>query len=163
MDKNIQTALRLRNSEKGFALVAAIMACLILLALGMLVIALSTQDIRVSVKIVGDKRALAAAEEGIHSLCQTFDPINHPVNAPVTTPRADGKSSYTINYPATRPLKGPDSIPVPHGGSQIAGSTVWELKRYKIDVVGKSTEYNTQVTIGLGVQYGPVNPSTMQQ
>ena len=50
------------------------MACLILLALGMLVISLSTQDIRVSMKIVGDKRALAAADTGINSLSQTFDP-----------------------------------------------------------------------------------------
>ena len=74
MHKKIQIALQLKNSEKGFALIAAIMACLILLALGMLVISLSTQDLRVSTKIVGDKRSSAAAEDGIHSLPQTFDP-----------------------------------------------------------------------------------------
>ncbi len=111
MDKNILRALSKKNSEAGFALIAAIMACLILLALGMLVISLSTQDIRVSMKIVGEKRALAAADTGINSLSQTFDPQN-PILVPQTTNRADGVSSYTINYPATRPTVGPIMLPL---------------------------------------------------
>lgn len=153
MRKNTQIALRLKNSEKGFALVAAIMACLILLALGTLVIALSTQDIRVSVKIVGDKRSLAAAEEGIHSLCQTFDPQS-PVNVPVTTTRTDGRSNYTINYPATAPTTGPLNLRLP--GFDIEGGKVYGDRRYNVSVTGRSTEYNTQVTIGVGLGYGPV-------
>jgi hypothetical protein len=147
MHKYIQTALRLINSQKGFALIAAIMACLILFALGTLVIALSTQDIRVSVKIVGDKRSLASAEEGISNLCQTFDPAAGLV-APQQFNRADLKSIYTINYPAV-PLKtGPGTVP-------LAGYSVdmWGLSIYNIDVAGRSTEYNTQVTIGVGVGY----------
>jgi hypothetical protein len=132
------------------------MACLILLALGMLVISLSTQDIRVSVKIVGEKRALAAADTGIHSMSQTFDPQN-PIGIPQTTNRADGVSSYTVNYPATRPTVGPILI-------KIAGySDPWRQSRYNIDVVGRNTEYNTQVTIGVGVGYGPVEGGTTMQ
>jgi hypothetical protein len=157
MRQNTQIALRLKNSEDGFALVAAIMACLILLALGMLVISLSTQDIRVSAKIVGEKRSLAATEEGIHSLSQTFDPQN-PVNAPVTTTRADGVSNYTINYPATVPARGPSAIPLT--GYSIAGGDAWGQLLYNISVTGRSTEYNTQVTIGVGVGYGPVDITT---
>src|SRR5512136_817684 len=137
MTENTQIALRIKNSEKGFALVAAIMACLILLALGTLVIALSTQDIRVSVKIVGDKRSLAAAEEGIHNLSQAFDPQN-PVNAPVTTTRADGVSNYTINYPATPPRTGPLGIRLP--GYDISGGRIYGERRYNVNVTGRSTE-----------------------
>ena len=161
MDKNILTAVSKKNSEAGFALIAAIMACLILLALGMLVISLSTQDIRVSMKIVGEKRALAAADTGIHSLSQPvaaggFDPQN-PIGAPWTTNRADGVSSYRINYPATRPTVGPLLI-------RIWGySDPWRQSRYNIDVVGINTEYNTQVTIGVGVGYGPVEGGTTMQ
>jgi formylglycine-generating enzyme required for sulfatase activity len=162
MHKNIRIMLRLKDSEKGFALLAAIMACLVLLALGMLVISLSTQDIKVSTKIVGDKRSLAAAEEGIHNLSQTFNPVN-PLAAPVTNARLDGTSSYTIFYPATRPATGPEMVPVPGGGFAIGGSSQWALRRYNIDVGGNNTEYNTQVRVGVGVGYGPIEMSTMSR
>jgi hypothetical protein len=160
MDKDILRSLPQKNSEAGFALIAAIMACLILLALGMLVISLSTQDIRVSVKIVGDKRSLAAADTGINDLSQVFDPQN-PVAAPVTTNRADGVSSYTINYPASRPTIG--AITIPLAGYSIGGGQRWGQSRYNVDVVGTNTEYNTQVTIGVGLGYGPVEMSTMSR
>jgi hypothetical protein len=156
----LKKALSRKNSESGFALIAAIMACLILLALGMLVISLSTQDIRVSTKIVGEKRALAAADTGISSLAQTFDP-QIPVLVPTTVNRADGVSSYTINYPATRPTVGATTIPL--AGFSIGGGQRWGQSRYNMDVVGRNTEYNTQVTIGVGVGYGPVELSTMSR
>ena len=160
MRKNSHIALRIKNSEKGFALIAAIMACLLLLALGMLVISLSTQDIRVSVRIVGDKRSLAAAEEGIHSLCQAFDPQT-PVNAPALTTRADGVSNYTIHYPATAPTTGPLGIRLP--GFDIGGGKIYGDRRYNVSVTGRSTEYTTQVTIGVGLGYGPVDITTLYQ
>jgi len=160
MQKRILTALSKKNSEAGFALIAAVMACLILLALGMLVISLSSQDIRVSMKIVGEKRALAVAETGINSLSQTFDPQN-PIAVPTTVARADGVSSYTVNYPATRPALGPIMIPLT--GYSIGGGQLWGQSRYNMDVAGRNTEYNTQVTIGVGVGYGPVEMSTMSR
>ena len=43
------------NSEKGFALVLALIACLILVALGALVINLSTGDLKTSGQILGEK------------------------------------------------------------------------------------------------------------
>jgi len=159
MDKMLR-ALAKKNSEEGFALIAAIMACLVLLALGMLVISLSTQDIRVSTKIVGEKRALAAADSGISALSQVFDPQN-PILAPQTTNRADGVSSYTLNYPATRPTLGPILIPL--AGFSIGGGQRWGQSRYNLDVVGTNTEYGTQVTVGVGVGYGPVEMSTMSR
>ena len=158
MQKKILTALSKKNSEAGFALIAAIMACLILLALGMLVISLSSQDIRVSMKIVGEKRALAAAETGISSLSQSFNPESTTYAG--TTPRADGVSSYTINL-AIRPAIGPLMIPLT--GYSIGGGQSWGQSRYNMDVAGRNTEYNTQVTIGVGVGYGPVEMSTMSR
>jgi hypothetical protein len=159
MDK-ILKALSKKNSEEGFALIAAIMACLILLALGMLVISLSTQDIRMSTKIVGEKRALAAVDTGISALSQAFDPQN-PILVHQTTNRADGVSSYTFNYPTTRPTVGPITIPL--AGFSIGGGQRWGQSRYNLDVVGRNTEYSTQVTVGVGMGYGPVEMSTMQR
>jgi hypothetical protein len=161
MRQKILTALFRRNSEAGFALIAAIMACLILLALGMLVISLSTQDIRVSVKIVGEKRSLAAGDTGINRLPQTFDPQN-PLGAPTAPVSTGGSSNYIINYPATRPTVGP-LIQRIQGYAIAGGKQQWGMSRYNIDVVGRNTEYNTQVTIGVGVGYGPVEMSTMSR
>jgi Tfp pilus assembly protein PilX len=161
MRKNSHIALRLKNSEKGFALVAAIMACLLLLALGMLVISLSTQDIRVSVRIVGEKRALAAAEEGIHSLCQAFDPPIHRTAPAVTTTRTDGVSNYTIHYPATYPKTGNPYKRL--AGFGIGSGTIWAEAIYIVSVTGRSMEYTTQVTIGAGLGHGPVDITTLYQ
>lgn len=162
MQKKILTALSKKNSEAGFALIAAIMACLILLALGMLVISLSTQDIKVSMKIVGDKRSLAAADTGINSLSNDLSPVlfdpQNPILVPTTVNRADGVSRYTVNYPATRPTIGPIMIPL--AGYSIGGGQRWGRSRYNLDVVGRNTEYNTQVTIGVGLGYGPVELTT---
>jgi len=150
---------RVTVSQEGFALIAAIMACLILLALGLLVIALSTQDIRVSAKMVGDKRSMAAAEEGIHNLSQTFNPSTAFSASPVTVNRSDGVSKYTINYPASRPTSGP--VIVPLTGYAVAGGQQWGQSRYIVSVTGQNTEYGTQVTISAGIGYGPVAISTM--
>lgn len=157
-----QTALRLKDSEEGFALIAAIMACLVLLALGMLVIALSTQDIRMSAKVVGDKRSLVAAEEGIHSLSQAFNPLTATTTTTKSTvSRSDGVSSYTINYPATRPTTGPLMIPLT--GYALGGGQQWGQARYNISVTGANAQYGTQVSIGVGLGYGPVEMSTMSR
>lgn len=162
MHKSIQIAVRLKKSEEGFALVAAVMACLILLALGMLVASLSTQDIRISTKIVGDKRALAVAEEGIQRITERggtmeFNPQS-PITSPVTVTRTDG-STYRINYPAVTPTSGPETIMCT--GYQIAGGQSWGRRRYSLSVTGTNAEYNSTVTVGVGVGYGPIEISTM--
>ena len=53
--------MKVRN-EEGFALIAAILANLILLAVGIIAINISTQDLRISMRVVGDKKAMSAAE-----------------------------------------------------------------------------------------------------
>ena len=62
------------SNEKGFALLAAIIASLILLAVAMLVINMSTGDLMSSSMTVGSKKALAAAESGISTVIQNFSP-----------------------------------------------------------------------------------------
>lgn len=153
MHKNVYSALRLKNSEEGFALIAAIMACMILLALGLLVISLSTQDIKVSVKIVGDKRSLAAAEEGIHAITKNFTGATALTQAQVNVTRADGVSSYSIMYPAKLPTSGTGCWPTING-SRNRGALKW--KEYDLDVVGQNTSYNTQVRIKVGIGWPAV-------
>ena len=139
----------------------AIMACVILFALAMLVINLSTSDLRVSSKNVGEKKALTAAETGIHRMIQNFDPQNLASTA-ATSVQVDASndpaSVYTIGTPAT-PANGPVFLPMI--GYAIGGGQTWGQRCFVVDVEGRNTAYVTQVTIRTGVGYGPVEISTI--
>ena len=116
---------RILSSEKGFILIVAIMACVILFALAMLVINLSTGDLRVSSKSVGNKKAMTAAETGIHRMIQNFDPQN-PSSSAVTSVQVDSTndpaSVYTIGTPVP-PTGGPVFLPLI--GYAIGGGQTW--------------------------------------
>jgi len=167
---------KILSSEKGFILILAIMACVILFALAMLVINLSTGDLRVSSKNVGEKKALTAAETGIHRMMHDFDPQNVALSAVTsTTTNAvqvngvwyvpvdltnDPASVYNIGTPDT-PANGPVFRPMV--GYAIGGGQTWGQRCYVVDVEGRNTSYVTQVTIRTGVGYGPVEISTNYQ
>jgi hypothetical protein len=166
--RNVQTLLQRRGipSQKGFALMAAILACLILMALAMLVIHLSTQDLRISAKTVGEKKALTAAETGIHQLMRTFDPQAPggiasfaAANVAVDPTNAPG-DLYTIGAPGL-PNWGPAFLPMP--GYSIGGGQSWGQRRYDATVTGTNTRYNTRVDISVGIGYGPIEISTMSR
>lgn len=168
-----------QSSEKGFALAAALMACAILFALAMLIIQLSTGDLKVSSKNVGDKKAASAAESGLHSMIQSFDPApstwtaanNYTTNCAATTPTyiwlpvasgADPDSEYAICAPAP-PTSGPVSLPMP--GYSSGGGKTWVQTRFIGRVVGhnKKVAYQTKVEIDTGVGYGPVPSGTQYE
>ena len=166
--RSIYTLLHRRQipSQKGFALVAAILACLILMALAMLVIHLSTQDLRISTKVVGEKKALTAAETGMHQLMRIFNPqatgglASFAVaNVAVDPTNAPG-DFYTIATPSL-PNWGPAFLPMP--GYSIGGGQSWGQRRYDSTVTGTNTIYSTQVAIGVGIGFGPIEISTMSR
>jgi hypothetical protein len=151
------------NAEKGIALVAALLACLILLALGAVVITISTGDIGTSSRLVGNKRAIMAAEKGVARLTQNFDPLNIAASAGNTNAAdltVDPQSQYTIGTPSL-PTTGPMVIPL--AGYSLAGGQTAGLTRFNANVTGQNTLYNTRVTIGVGVGYGPVEMTTMSR
>ena len=151
------------NAEKGIALIAALMACLILMALGTLVITLSTGDIGTSSQLVGAKRAVTAAEKGITRLTQNFDPLNLAASAQTTVAAdsaVDPQSQYTIGTPFS-PVAGPTVIPM--AGYSLAGGQTAGLTIFNVNVTGQNTLYNTRVTVGVGVGYGPVEMTTMSR
>jgi len=153
-----------RKSEKGFALVAAILACLILLALAMLVIQLSTQDLRISARTVGEKKSMTAAETGIHNLIQNFDlqiclHLRLQAPSPLMPSNAPG-DFYTISNPYL-PATGPAFLPL--AGFSIGGGQSWGQRRYNVDVTGTNNTYGTRADIGVGLGYGPIEISTMSR
>lgn len=149
------------QKENGFALIAALMGILILTAVGILVFALSTQDIRISGRLIGEKKAFAAVETGIHRLSQTLDPANlagTAVSNRQVDANNDPESRYTIGTPA-RPTTGPSTLPM--AGYAIGGGQQWGQERFNARVTGTNTRYNSMVQVDVGVGYGPIEITTL--
>jgi len=148
------------NSERGFALIAAIIACLILMALAMLVISLSTGDLKTSSTIVGDKKALSAAESGVQNLSQNFDPSasNYGCNTAWQNVDAtnDPGSQYRYTTATTSTL-----APLPLAGYSMEAGQGWGMTRYSVTVEGQNTTYSTKAQVDVGIGYGPVPTGTI--
>jgi len=140
-----------KNSERGFALVVALIACMILIALGALIMTLSTGDIKTSSQIIGQKKAMIAAEKGVQRLIQQYNFDNIAANVQTTLPAdlaVDPNSCYLI------------SIPNPTGTMHPSGFSMdWQLSTYDVEVTGWNKQYGgtdttpgpDHVTIGLGI------------
>jgi Tfp pilus assembly protein PilX len=151
------------KSTRGFALVTAILALMILIALGYLAISVSTGDLKISTRLVGERKALSAAETGIHSLMQNFNPENMPasqVNNVTTDAAAAPGSRYTVAN-VGRPGSGPETLPLQ--GYAIGGGQQWGQRRYAASVTGENTNYGSSVRIDVGMGYGPIEITTMSR
>jgi len=149
------------QKEKGFALIAALLAIWIITAVGILVFAISTQDIRISGRLIGEKKAFAAVETGIHRLTQTLDPANlggSAVSNVQVDASNDAESRYSIGAP-TRPTSGPSTVPL--AGYAIGGGQQWGQERFNARVTGTNTRYNSMVQVDVGVGYGPIEITTI--
>jgi Tfp pilus assembly protein PilX len=145
------------GDQEGFTLITAILAILILTALGILAITASTQDIRTSRNTVGEKKAINAAEAGLHQLIRNFNPeqlVNSKVTNVVINSAADPGSMYSISD-LQKPTTGPAFIPM--NGYSIGGGQVWMQRIYVTSITGVNTRYNSSVTIDVGVGHGPVD------
>jgi hypothetical protein len=151
----------MNGNQRGFALVTAILAIMILMALGYLVISVSTGDLKISSRIAGEKSALSAAETGVHRLTSGF--IGTPLtltailNGGVTqllgeeearrrqTDPANPASLYTISNLAPTTV-GPST-------RDLLGFSGWEQKSYSGRVTGMNTAYGSNVQIDVGIGY----------
>jgi Tfp pilus assembly protein PilX len=147
--------------KTGFALVAALMAIWILTAVGILVFTVSTQDLRVSTRLVGEKKAFAALDTGIHALTRDFKYDNLAASRKerqLADTGGDLGSLYTINTPwIPTSTEGPAAIYYP--GFSAAGSEAWGRARYLADVTGFNTRYNSSIQVNVGIGYGPIPTS----
>jgi len=151
-----------RGEDSGFVLIAALLTIWILTAVGMLVFTVTTQDVRISSRMVGEKKAFFATEAGVHRLAQGFDPIL------LADPEKYGKyfrvddegdldSWYQIETPDV-PRWGPGMIPL--DAYSVGGGQQWGATRYVAIVTGKNDRYRSVVQLDTGVGFGPVEITT---
>ena len=153
---------RFLRGQPGFALIAALLAIWILSAAGVLVFTLTAQDVRISSRMVGEKRAFYATEAGVHSLPQGFDPmdLSKAAKSDVEVDARDSSSRYSIGTPGI-PTRGPASIPI--AGYAAGGGQQWGTSRFVATVTGANTKYGSTVQVDVGVGFGPVEISTMHR
>ena len=78
---------RTSNSEQGFVLIVAIMAIVILTAIGFFALTMISGDLMISSRLTGERKALSAAESGVHAIYASSFSIIDLVNAyPTSTP-----------------------------------------------------------------------------
>jgi hypothetical protein len=138
----MQSDRKRQSSEKGFALVTALMACAILFAIAMLIIQLSTGDLRVSSRSVGDKKASSAAEAGIHRLMQNF-----PANSPATNVQVNAAADPNSRYSIGNVVPGPPPLCRQRPGF----GSPWGDDCFVGRVTGVNASYNSSVTIDVGI------------
>ncbi len=153
---------RKESANKGFALLAALLATMLIMALGALALMLSGRDILISNRIAIEKRTISAAETGVHQLMSGFDPSNLAA-ASVSNAQADPANAnytYSISTPS-RPTTGPEMVPL--SGYSIGGGQSWGQTRYVTTVTGQDSATGNSVQIDIGMGYGPVEFSTMSR
>jgi len=150
------------RKEPGFALIAALLTIWILTAMGLLVFTVTTQDVRISSRMVGEKKAFYATEAGVHTLVEVFNPLTYLIdttnyNKDVVVDQKDAASQFRIATPAV-PTKGPAAIPL--SGYSSGGGQQWGSTRFVSIVTGENTKYRSTVQVDTGVGFGPVEITT---
>ncbi len=144
-------------------MISALLALCLLTALAALVFVIATQDIRISSRALGEKKAFAAAETGAHVLLRDYNPADKDASR-VTDVQVDAandpETRYSIFPPPTGwvPAKPPWTLPT--AGFSMSGGESWAQTRTVAISSGANTRFRSNVQIEVGIGYGPVNLTT---
>lgn len=148
------------GSAEGFALIASLLTVFILTAMGLLTFTITTQDVRMSSRSIGEKKAFSAAETGLHLMMQVFNPDNLPAlqvsHVPIDSTN-DPQTEYSISA-ASFPSNGPEALPL--AGYSMGGGQTWGQNRYFASVAGTNTRYTSNLQIDVGLGFGPIEIMT---
>lgn len=152
-----------RKTEEGFVLIAAILAVLIIMAVSLLILTTTTQDARISARMIGERKAFSAAESGVHEVCRLLNPAN--LAAVSTAPNwssIDSTNAPTIQYKVDLPVRNANIPTVPLPGYDLSKAYVGSV--FDTVIHGRDTSYTPDVetSIAVGTVYAP-NPSDTQQ
>jgi Tfp pilus assembly protein PilX len=157
------------GNEEGFVIVAALLTLLILMAIATLIYTVTTKDARISIRRVGEQKAFAAAEAGIHAVIAnvnattTGDASGAVTTSAVVVDSSDPNSAYSIStvalpagVPTEKPLPGYETGWVQKVVTDAAGTPV------QLRVTGTNTQFNTSVAVDVGVGFAPIHGGTEQ-
>ena len=143
-----------RNSERGFILIVALMAIMILTAIGFFALTTTSQDIRISSRIVGERKAFSAAQAGLHAFCLMNFTSGASYPDLVVDAANDPNARYDIGTVAIDPAL--PKMPAP--GEDESKKMVHQI--YQTEITGRIIGAGSRVSTDVGVKYGPVPDGT---
>jgi Tfp pilus assembly protein PilX len=159
MQCNRNMKLKRENSEGGFVLIVALMGIMILLAVGFFALTVSTRDLMIASRLVGERKAFSAAESGVHAISSIFaEGMVFPTNVQVDSAN-DPHASYSVSGASTAVSGLPETC---SGAFSIEGGITWSCKNFRAVVTGTYAPsiFNTsEARIGIGVK-GKASPNT---
>ncbi len=153
------------NNEKGFVLLLAVIACLILVAISVLVMNMTAGNLFSSSETVGNKKAFSAVESGVQEQLLTFQPgpetwttANNYTQNCAANIDSSGYIWQTITDASNSTTVGVDSNtvfstcqPAQYGAPvPSAGGGFW--CRYTEEIIGRNTLYNSVARVGVGIK-----------
>ena len=155
-----------KNSEGGFVLVLALIGIMILMAIGYFALTVSTADMQIASRITGERKAFSAAEAGVHAVISNYN------SAPSANDTGDGGCDDAGDWVQVDPtndphafycVRGSQDIPglsqACSGTYSIEGMVSWHCKNYQSIIEGRDTQYDSRVSIAVGVK-GKASPDT---
>jgi hypothetical protein len=134
------------KSDEGFVFLLAVLGIFILVAIGFFALTTISEELMISSRLVGERKAYSAAEAGVHAVCANgnyvafgetqVDPVNDP----------------TVYYSATVPGDSlyVESVVLPGYGAGYSS------KASAFEVTGVDKKYGSKVTIEVGIADKPV-------
>jgi Tfp pilus assembly protein PilX len=147
----IKLIKRTSNSEQGFVLIVAIMAIVILTAIGFFALTMISGDLIISSRLTGERKALSAAESGVHAIYASTSSIIDLVNAyPTSTPSTCFQVDPTSDPSTCYTLENGKNTNVQ---ATVGGGSCTNCKSfiYNMDITGKDSNYDSSMTISIGL------------
>jgi hypothetical protein len=145
---------RTGNSENGFVLIVALIAILILIAIGFFALTTISGDLMITYRLVGERKALLAAESGAYVIAAKQSTC-YDDNGAVAKTSVDSGNDPHASYSAAAAVRDPVTPSV------ILPGNSWPSAAWYVDVTGTDSDYNSTVTIrvGLADESTPGTPS----
>jgi hypothetical protein len=146
MDSPIKIFDYRQKSENGFVLIAAIMAVMIILAVSFFILTTSTQDIRISSRLVGERKALSAAEAGLEAIYASAVPLDVLVTTPYAGIQIDPVNDPSVTYSATTSVLSGSAVAI--GYDLVTG---FSNAVYETVVTGTDSSTGSSASIAVGI------------
>lgn len=143
------------RSQDGFVLIAAVMAVMILIAVGFFALTVSTQDMRVSTRLVGERKAFSAAESGLNEVCRTLNPNSATA---IVAQKVDPTNDPKTEFDATAPIRDENIAEMWFPGFEPGNKSAV----FRTEITGRDTSYGSEARLSVGIASTPAPTGTQQ-
>ena len=128
-------------------MIVAIMAVVVLMAIGFFALTMISGDLMISARITGERKAFSAAESGVHAIYASNNNITQLLSYFTTScQRVDSANDPSTCYTVAQTTNTYQQSPVGGGGCTNCESFI-----YNTDITGYDSDYGSKVTISIGM------------